>query len=323
MKSEVYKFVRSYDSRGNIWMDNINAFAKIGVKVNDQEAIKKVMNTSVTTPVVMQDSIIDIHPCVEEAIMKASLIPRAYRDVLFTEAKVRQNILDQRARAARKFIIMHYTEYMSTLNGIISELRMHNLPDRSYLIGAPNGFGKTSFVNTCIKVMYQDSKACVPYVSLFELAEIRKDEERRLSKGMLVSKNKDNDESQSYYENKQDTYYRKQPELITGDFSWSEYMNSDVLFCYLSSLDSKEIESRTLKTILDTRGTKGLATIVFMSTSLDPYKNDQVLGEYLWDEMLAYQDLPGVYDRVTHVSCYKRPKYSLGTSDNVDIGIDD
>ena len=67
-----------------------------------------------------------------------------------------------------------------------------------------------------------------------------------------------------------------------------------------------------LKTVLDVRGVKGLPTVVLISTSLNPYKNDKVLGELIWDEILAYKSDSHCYDRVYHVSCYKRPNPVLG-----------
>ena len=158
----------------------------------------------------------------------------------------------------------------------------------------------------------------MPYISLSELAELRVENEKRLLKGMelgtKVDWNKEWDEPDyKYY--KDNTRIFKVPEVITGRFSWSEYMNADMLFCFFSSMDSKVIESHTLKCILDIRGAKALPTVAFISTSLNPYKLDNNLREYIWDEILAYKPDKNCFDRVYHVSCYKIPNNIIGDNE--------
>jgi len=284
--------------------NNARIMEKIGLKVVKNEDLKKEIDAEgvleATPPLVYIDN------NVRDAALKKSLIPKEYADSEFDKEKIKSNIIEQN-RATRKFKVKGFNNYIKTLNSIITGLRAGQKPRCSYIIGAPNGFGKTSFANTCIKIMYAKNMDAVPYISLFELAEIRKETEKEIARGLLVSsKLSDDNTGESYYTVKEKVYYRKQPEVITGDFSWSEYMNAEVLFCYFSSLSSKEIESHILRDILEIRGVKGLPTMVFMSTSLDPYKNDRVLREYIWGEILANSEETARYDRVFHVSCYKK-----------------
>ena len=70
--------------------------------------------------------------------------------------------------------------------------------------------------------------------------------------------------------------------------------------------------------LLSIRGAKGLPTIAMISTSLDPYVNDYTLKELVWDEIKSTKDEADSYDRVTHISCYKKRKDSLALNDKDD-----
>lgn len=69
----------------------------------------------------------------------------------------------------------NYEAYKNTLRNVFSFLIANRKLDYSILISVPNGFGKTTFVYSCIKLMLINGQAVAPYVSLFKLAQLRYD----------------------------------------------------------------------------------------------------------------------------------------------------
>lgn len=301
-------------------MGTLDVLKSVGVNVKTKEEVQKEMGTLEEKKV--EPPIIHISGGIKEMAVHHGLIPSAYKDVEFDVQHIRDNIVAQAYALKRKFVVKNFKNYIETLSAIIAQIRSGVVPDRSYLIGAPNGFGKTSFVTTCLKLMLQREWRAAPYISLSELAEIRAENEIGLLKGLdfVARKNPGDEESETTFIYKSRNDCVKMPKRVTGRFSWSEYMNAEILFCFFSGLDSKVIESNTLKCILDIRSAKGLPTIVFISTSLNPYKLDYNLREYVWDEILSYkEDDHNCFDRVYHVSCYKHAHNAIGDND---LGID-
>lgn len=298
-------------------MGSLDKLKSLGIRVKTEDEIKEEMGDTSEDTNAIKPPIFNVKGGTKEMAVHLGLIPAAYKEVEFDVQHIKENIVAQAVAMKRKFKVANFKRYVETLNGIISSIRTGNVPNCSYLIGAPNGFGKTSFVTTCLKLMLQREWRAAPYISLSELAEIRADNERRLIKGTeLVSKKAYNEpEAESTFVYKDPTECIKMPQVITGRFSWSEYMNSQILFCFFSSIDSKVIESNTLKAILEIRSAKGLPTIAFISTSLNPYKLDYNLKEYVWDEILAYKEDKNCFDRVYHVSCYKNVNNIIGDDD--------
>ena len=260
-----------------------------------------------------------------EAAVKMGIIPEVYKDATFDLERVKQNVLEQNSKLVRKFKVKRFDEYESITNGILATIITKSIPNRSYIIGAPSGFGKTSFVITCLKFLFRQGRRCVPFVSLTDLAQVKVANDMRLKAGLtsdVYVKNEalntvnDSGYMEFFYEKLGETAYVKRPVNVTELYSWSEFMNADVLFTYFTDVSSKVIESDILKTILTTRGVKGKPTIVMISTSLDPYKNDKNLAEFIWNEILSYKDDDSSeYDRVKHVSCYKEYKTAIETKD--------
>lgn len=241
-----------------------------------------------------------------EIAVRKRLIPKKYTGASFDIDKITENISNQAKMLGQLYKVVKFNEYADVCNSIISTLRTGNLPNKSYLIGAPNGFGKTSFANECIMLMSKHSMQAVPYVSLFELAEIKVAEEHRLMDAFSyrTKSTAEGNRAYTYIESKEPDFI-KSPEIITGNYSWSEYINAECVFCYFTSVSSKNLESRVLQQLLNIRATKGLPTIVMISTSIDPYIMDRTLKEQVWDEILSYNDNKNDFDRVSHVSCYK------------------
>lgn len=266
----------------------------------------------------LKDEYIDI-------AVNSKLIPESYKHARFDVDKIKDNLIKQYAKS-KLYKIHKFNEYTSICMGILSAIRLNQLPRRSYLIGAPNGFGKSSFVNECIITLKQQGFTAVPYISLWELAQIRIEDEKMLMNPYIHPRYKmdeiidkrrrefeytETNNSFEYTNTKQVTDYFKKPGTVTGLFSFSEYINADCLFVQLTSILSKEIESHTLKQVLDIRAAKGLPTIVMMSTSLEPYINDPVLRDLVWNEILSYNEDDNSYDRVYHIACYKTKELSI------------
>lgn len=249
----------------------------------------------------------------KEAAVKAGLIPNIYIDCDFDIEKIKRNQTLQAQSTARKFKVINFDKYSELTEGIIATIISRRLPKRSYIIGAPNGFGKTSFANSCILKLFAQNRMCAPYISLTELAQVKIANEQRLLTGLSSKSFYERDKNVYYgedylnilYSNMNDTEYIKSPIHLVSRFSWSEYTSCDVLFCYFTDVGSRIIESEILKTVLNIRGTKGLPTIAMISTSLSPYKNDPKLAEMVWNEILDPNDTMEGYDRLKHVSCYK------------------
>lgn len=244
----------------------------------------------VTAPIYM------VNRASAEITVKKRLIPESRIADDFNAEKVEENIRAMRSNA--DFRVVKFKEYIELLNGILSTIAINGKIKNSYLIGAPNGFGKTSFVNSCIKIMDMRGQKAVPFISLSELAEVRAENEAKLLGTFRAYDTVDADGIEIIRE--------KEPERCVDKFSWSEYMNADILFTYLTSVESKELESKVLKAIMDIRGTKGLPTIVFISTALTPYLKDEKLFEYVWSEIYSYNDERAGYDRLVHKSTYKK-----------------
>lgn len=257
-----------------------------------------------------------------ELAVKECIVPRTYKYASFDENKIKDNLKAQYIKTKGLYKVYKYKDYLELCMGILSSIRMKQLPARSYLIGAPNGFGKTSFVNECLITLKRQGYRVAPYISLWELAQIRVDNEHRIMNP--YKKYKENEDGHIYTEQVKPVGYLKKPEIVTGNFSYSEYINADCLFVSFTDVISKDIESHTLYQLLSIRGAKGLPTIVMMSTSLEPYENDKALKELVWDEIRTYNESKDCFDRVYHVSCYRKKSIGLenkGSEFDNDTGV--
>lgn len=279
---------------------------EVGMSVNEPEKEKK-----------QHKIFYGLSPEDRHIAVQMHIVPKAYEQSAFDMDKIKENIRKMYVHSKGAFTTHKLNEYEQVCNGIISSIRMKTLPCRSYLIGAPNGFGKTSFVYESLITLRAHGFRVAPYISLTELAELRAEDEGNISKpknGVLYKyllKNEDN-----FYEELRDEdgneligdEYVKRPAKIEKLFSFKDYINSDCLFTFFTGEYAKELESYTLSQILQIRGAKGLPTIVMMSMSKDLYLKQPKLKKFVWDDILAYSEEDNCYDRVYHVSCYKMPR---------------
>ena len=208
--------------------------------------------------------------------------------------------------------------YISTLETILSELRYRRLPKKSYIFGAPNGFGKTTFATTAIKIMATNGMKAVPLITLTELAEkwaeandnIRRKLEHKDSNG------------------KEKTVTDDDGEDVQFAYDWYDYVNADMPIVSLSSINENTmwIETQCLRQLLQLRDRKGKPTIVLTSESLDWYKNNEAVSKYMMDHLIEaqaderswerkefgnderlYKTVENRLDKLEHISVYLIP----------------
>ena len=251
-----------------------------------------------------------------------NLIPKSYMDAKFDETKIRSNVSRQYNKEKGLYLVYKFNNYISVCNDVLSTFRMGMLPDKSYLIGAPQRFGKQAFISECIMTMTALGFKAVPYISLWELAQIRVENEKTIMNPYRKYKEEDSKREDTYYttQKKYNEQLLKEPNAIQYKYTYSEYINADCAFVFFTDVISKDIESHTLYQFLTIRATKGLPTIVMISTSLDPYLNDKFLRETVFDAILESNSSDCGLDRLHYVSCY-RMKNLLGKEITNDEGV--
>lgn len=107
--------------------------------------------------------------------MQSGLIPRErVADVL--DFKVMSDRVAKLNKVGGYTVNMtNYEAYKNIMRNVFSFLIARRKLDYSILISAPNGFGKTTFVYSCIKLMLINGQEVAPYISLFKLAQLRYD----------------------------------------------------------------------------------------------------------------------------------------------------
>lgn len=255
---------------------------------------------------------------VNDKIIRMKLVPESRINDLFDEKHVRIVALQMCAIMKAKISKESISEYTSTLDTILTGLRARKLPKHSYIIGATNGFGKTTFANTAIKIMASNGMKAVPYISLIELAEkwatANETLARRIenkSVALRTVKDAEDDDDGSTYK---------------SEYDWYDYVNADLAIVSLTSINEETmwIETQTLRALLEIRSRKDLATIVLTSESLDWYFNSERVGKYMMSQIieaqatekskekkefgdkndLAYETVENRLDKLTHISTF-------------------
>lgn len=253
--------------------------------------------------------------------VRTGIIPNDYINARFKPEIIRKNITEQQNMTGHKFKVENFNEYCEVCNSIINTVNMGKLPDRSYLIGAPNNFGKNSFATDCLLASIHNGWLTVPYISLVELADIKLENDKATMHGLMgigtrSSKQKMDYGTGKYYDPEPNDLYTegltssnfmefKLPNVIKGRYSWSEYINAPLLVCFFSGIQSKAVESEMIYSLLNIRGAKGFPTIALISTPLDLYKKDPYLGPTVWKEIMAYSSTDVSKDRLNYIATYK------------------
>lgn len=212
-------------------------------------------------------------------------------------------------------------KYIELLSKILLDIRSDKQIDRSYFISAHNGYGKTTFANTCIKYLHKSGKKVVPYLSLQEIYNIVIAENLllRINKAYITQDEKrvghSLDDSNKYVDwkaNKQTGAVFEQYNIeafvenyASFNFSYADFINCEILFTCFSPSFMQCYELPTLKMLLQERSRRGKPTIVFGDQALGAYIK-QGDNDVMWKEMLAknaYENF--CLDRLNYIACYR------------------
>lgn len=263
---------------------------KFGLKV-ECECVKEVREISrKKASLKASEPISDIGSAVKKKALSFGYVPEHRIEDEFSVDVLSENIKEMVGTSGNYGVnIEDLKQYGSLLSSLLTELRMNKLPTHSYLIGASNGFGKTTFVNTAIKTMIAFDRKVVPYMSLSEIAELMI-EDYDMARRKL---NREKFDDESELDRKAD------------ECGWKDFVNADLVFCYLTGVDKDcmWVEMSTLKRLLQLRGNKGKATIVMMSESLDWYWNEDRTRKYIMNELIEVKGAQTArYDKLQHIS---------------------
>ena len=279
--------------------------SSIGINVESAD-LGVVVGKKTATPKIIKKAITNGD---KEKAIQMGAIPETLKDVEFDFDIIKANILERGIK--EQYRVYGFRDYQRILSNILFSIKAGSLPNRSWLIGAPKRFGKIEFVNDAIKFMAKQDMKCVPYISLTELSDKKYERDTEIAKNEAVKKVMKTaifDEEKVYITADNGREIRKPVRNITEMHTWSDYTQADIVFCFFTTVSNKEIESMTLKTLLDIRGSKGLPTIVFMDMSLDAYTSNEKLKEWVWDKILDdEEDTKSVerFSTVKHISTYQ------------------
>lgn len=279
--------------------------SSIGINVESAD-LGVVVGKKTATPKIVKKAITNGD---KEKAIQMGAIPETLKDVEFDFDVIKANILERGIK--EQYRVYGFRDYQRILSNILFSIKSGSIPNRSWLIGAPKRFGKIEFVNDAIKFMAKQDMKCVPYISLTELSDKKYERDTEIAKNEAVKrvmKTAIFDEEKVYITSDNGREIRKPVRNITEMHTWSDYTQADIVFCFFTTVSNKEIESMTLKTLLDIRGSKGLPTIVFMDMSLDAYTSNEKLKEWVWDKILDdEEDTKSVerFSTVKHISTYQ------------------
>lgn len=233
----------------------------------------------------------------EEAMIADGII---HRDRIHDEFVTEEGAKVLATSIPKGYNVNNFNKYCELLNSIITACKLDGVRvDASYLIGGDNGFGKTTFVNTCLKALYARNKKVVPYVTLYELARLRAQEENEIREKLIYGYRTEHESLET-----EEEYF----EIVKRKYKWEDYLSADVLFCSLGSSTSVRLETEIMYEILRIRGMRRLPTIVTTENALSFYTNSKDMSKNTWGNMINYGKTTGVYDKLIHVSSYKKEK---------------
>lgn len=224
-----------------------------------------------------------------DILVELGIIPEHRKEDEFSKEEGMKRIISQ---YGAMYKVVNYEKLTTTMDSIIAKCSMGGNLGYSYILGGENGFGKTTFVNHCNKLLYAKGHKVTPYISLLDLAKLRAEHESDIREKMtygFIAKKKEEDD---YLDGK----------TVIHKYKWDDYMESEILFCYLTGSLNAKLESEILKLVLNIRGTKGLSTIVTIDSSIDMYMRNSELRMFVWDTILNRSELPNIHDRLVHRS---------------------
>lgn len=216
-----------------------------------------------------------------------------------------EEILRERVSAQYEgmYHVVNFENYITTLNNILYSITNgQNLPG-SYIIGAPNGFSKTTFANTCIKILEKQGKKAAPYASLVEIFEVYKKYDNKVRLKEVMDVDHEDLKGESVYPIDRSFL----PDYLTRH-GMKVYLDADVLFTNLTRVNYKERELAILALLTEARAKQGKCTIIFTDISLQYYTNVDKDKMRFWDEWIDHSQ--GKYTsagKYTYISCFKQP----------------
>ena len=196
----------------------------------------------------------------------------------YYQKSIKMMLISQNCRLARE------QEDISTINKLLNESAQDGITC-SYLISAPNSFGKTTAMHTIIKRYLLQGKTAVPYVSLSRLAELRLKHEKYLKSTLWG--------------------YPAEDGNING-FTWADWLNADIVAVKLTDFEAATVESAMLYSLLSHRGEKNLPTLVTTDYTIKPYLDNKQLKRVYWDNILVFNEAKPSFDRVIYKNTYKQ-----------------
>ena len=222
--------------------------------------------------------------------------------------------------------IIGVNKYLSTLNSIYLDIQQGKRVEHSYFISAHNGFGKTTFANTCIKELHKQGKKVAPYISLMELYNLMTAEQLliRLNKAYILEAYKRNDTDDGMQMSRNDWRMVQNTNLVFQEysledfisrykqfeFSYIDFLECEILFISISPSFIHGYEVPLLKYLLQERGRKGKSTILMGDQSLSSYIKEADMAN-MWRDMIADNNNPyesKAMDRMLYVACYRETK---------------
>jgi hypothetical protein len=253
--------------------------------------------------------------------IRKGLIPASRKNKVFDKSMVEENISDHLAVVYNSSsYVVGLEEYTGLISNIIHNLQLNILPKRSFIIGAPPEFGKSAFVYECLTHLSRMACRTVPYLTLLEIGTIRKGAEARIIEDYR-KKEKEYAEEKVRREGRDALSKSEIEDLLNPPpekrYTWTNFLEADVLFCALTSPSEMNVESQLLYDLVTIRGDRDLPTIVTTTRSISQYqtKNSFVYelfwryilnaSEKKWHEEDRHSNNTGM---LKHVSAFYRRK---------------
>ncbi len=181
---------------------------------------------------------------------------------------------------------------LDTMDGIITGLRVNQLPTKSYAIGIENGIGKTTFAITALKIAAAQGMKIVPFTDMSTLAE------KYLEYSYQIMD----------LHNKSKNGYLTDPTSIRKKNDWRDYVEADLCFVSLTGGNANiaYLELDTLMTLLARRSDNRRPTIVLMRTPIEYYTKFDDVRKYLIKEVFSMNNKPGTYKMLERRSMFTR-----------------
>lgn len=232
-------------------------------------------------------------------------------DINFLKSSIRE------MSKAEGYIVKNFNAYEEALNNITGKIILGEKKHSSYLIAAPNGFGKTTFVNTAIKACILQGWTVAPYTSLLEIRELQLLQLGYL-KGLTFPGEADYKNVKAEREQKERVFESFEQRLkdiyIKKGITYRDFTEAKLLFISLSSPAYSDIELPALKFILNERAKVQRATIVMSEYPIRDYQMDPLCRNFWLDHLEMKGFGKSSMDRLTYVTC---TRYKSGASGGV------